>query len=81
MVYFVWKAAIVEKKGGKTVRYCVGDIRYKKGMSLRCLAEQARISKSYLQRIEAGEAKPSLEIMVRLAQVLESPLNHLYQVE
>ena len=63
------------------MRYYVGDIRYKKGLSLRCLAEQARISRSYLQKIEAGEAKPSLEIMVRLAQALESPLDKLFQME
>ena len=63
------------------MRYYVGDIRYKKGLSLRCLAKQARISKSYLQKIEAGEAKPSLEIMVRLAQALESPLDKLFQTE
>ena len=63
------------------MRYYVGDIRYKKGLSLRCLAEQARISRSYLQKIEAGEAKPSLEIMVRLAQALESPLDKLFETE
>lgn len=63
------------------MRYYIGDIRYEKGLSLRCLAEQARISRSYLQKIEAGEAKPSLEIMVRLAQALESPLEKLYQAE
>ena len=78
MVYFCQKNI---EKGGATVKYNVGDIRYKKGVSLRKLAEQARISRSYLQKIEAGEARPSLEIMVRLARVLESPLDKLYQVE
>ena len=63
------------------MKYTVGDVRYTKGVSLRKLAEQARISKSYLQKIEAGEAKPSLEIMVRLAKALESPLEKLYRVE
>ena len=63
------------------MQYYVGETRYQKGMSLRQLAEQAHISKSYLQRIEAGEAKPSLEIMVRLAQVLESSLETLYRAE
>lgn len=63
------------------MKYNVGEIRYEKGVSLRKLAQQARVSKSYLQKIEAGEAKPSLEIMVRLAQVLERPLDQLYQVE
>ena len=63
------------------MKYLVGEARYEKGMSVRQLAKQANISKSYLQRIEASEAKPSLEIMVRLARVLELPLEHLYRVE
>lgn len=68
-------------KGGAIVKYLVGDARYKKGVSLRCLAQQARITRSYLQRIEAGEAKPSLEVMVRIANALESPLDALYREE
>lgn len=63
------------------MKYFVGEVRYRKGMSLRELAERAHISKSYLQRIEAGEATPSLEIMVRLARALGVPLDELYQAE
>lgn len=48
--------------------YLVGEVRYQWGMSLRELAERAHITKSYLQRIEAGDASPSLEVMVRIAQ-------------
>ena len=61
------------------MKYLVGDVRYAKGMSLRELSERARVSKSYLQRIEAGEAAPSLEVMVRLARALSVPLDDLYQ--
>lgn len=61
------------------VKYLVGEARYAKGMSLRQLAKQASVSKSYLQRIEASEAKPSLEIMIRLSCVLGLPLEDLYQ--
>jgi transcriptional regulator with XRE-family HTH domain len=57
----------------------VGDVRYKKGVSLRQLAQQAQISKSYLQRIEGGEAAPSLEIMVRIARALNVSLDKLYR--
>jgi len=63
------------------VKYFVGDVRYEKGVSLRLLAERACVTRSYLQRIEAGEAKPSLEVMVRLANALESALEDLYQEE
>lgn len=61
------------------MRYLVGDVRYEKGMSLRELAARADISRSYLQRIEAGEATPSLEVMLRLARALGVPLESLYQ--
>lgn len=60
------------------MRYLVGEVRRANGMSLRCLSRNAQVSKSYLQRIEAGEAKPSLETMVRIAQVLGVSLDGLY---
>lgn len=63
------------------MKYFVGEVRYQKGMSLRELAERAHLSKSYIQRIEAGEATPSLEVMVRIARALEVPLDELYQFD
>lgn len=61
------------------MQYLVEVVRYQKGLSLRQLARRAQISKSYLQRIEAGEATPSLEIMLRLARALAVPLDDLYR--
>ena len=63
------------------MKYLVGEVRYAKRISLRTLAERADIARSYLQRIEAGEASPSLEVMVRLAHALDSALEELYQEE
>lgn len=83
-VHFTWYIFTKKDTSGKVVgrmKYLVGEARYQKRMSLRRLAKQARISKSYLQRIEAGEVRPSLEIMVRLARGLEVPLEQLYQEE
>lgn len=60
------------------MRYLVGEVRRASSMSLRQLAQRARVSKSYLQRIEAGEAKPSLETMVRIGQALGVSLEGLY---
>ena len=77
LVETVAKQNDVERRG--KMRYLVGEVRYKKGLSLRCLAERSGVTKSYLQRIEAGEAKPSLEIMVRIARALESALDELYR--
>lgn len=63
------------------MRYLVGEVRSRRGISLRQLAQKAQISKSYLQRIEAGEARPSLEVMVRIGQELEVSLDQLYRLE
>ena len=60
------------------MRYLVEEVRRTNGMSLRRLAQRAQVSKSYLQRIEAGEAKPSLETMVRIAHALGVSVEGLY---
>jgi len=60
------------------MKYLVGEVRRANGMSLRRLSRQAQVSKSYLQRIEAGEAKPSLETMVRIARTLGVSVEGLY---
>lgn len=85
MIKFPCKGAVCRyklyAKGVGRLKYFVGEVRYAKGLSLRELSERAHIAKSYLQRIEAGEATPSLEIMVRLARALDVPLDDLYQAE
>lgn len=84
MIVFCAKRAVSRGLAGEesgVLKYFVGEIRYEKGLSLRKLAARAVISKSYLQRIEAGEATPSLEVMLRLARALEVSLDELYQQE
>ena len=77
MVYFAHRTV----RGGESMRYLVGEVRSANGISLRGLAQKAQVSKSYLQRIEAGEAKPSLETMLRLAQALKVSVEGLYSQE
>ena len=59
----------------------VDKVRIKKGMSIRDLAARARISKSHVQRIEAGETMPSLEVMCRIAKALDVPITELFSFE
>lgn len=80
-VHEIWYILPTNRERGEKMRYLVGQVRSGSGISLRRLAQQARISKSYLQRIEAGEAKPSLETMVRLARALNTPVEGLYRAE
>ena len=79
MIYFPRSRTKRKRRVDRRMKYLVGEVRYQKRMSLRRLAERARISKSYLQRIEAGEVSPSLEIMLRLAKELDVPLGQLYR--
>lgn len=59
----------------------VDKVRIEKGVSIRELAARARISKSHVQRIEAGETMPSLEVMCRIARALEVPITDLFSYE
>ena len=56
----------------------VDKVRIEKGISIRALAERAGISKSHVQRIEAGETSPTLEVMCRIAKALDVPITDLF---
>jgi len=47
------------------------------GLSLRQLAELARVSNPYLSQVERGLHEPSLRVLTSLAQALGIPPHHL----
>ena len=53
----------------------VRRLRDDAGLSQRSVAASAGIAQSHLSRIEAGEAEPGLEVMLRLARVLGADLS------
>ncbi len=59
----------------------VDRVRIQKGVSIRELAQRAGIAKSHVQRIEAGETMPSLEVMCRIAKALDVPITDLFSFE
>lgn len=59
----------------------VDKVRIEKGVSIRELAARAGISKSHVQRIEAGESVPSLEVICRIAKALNVPVTDLFSFE
>ncbi|RFU64756.1 helix-turn-helix domain-containing protein [Peribacillus glennii] len=60
----------------------IAEIRKKRGYSLSELAKMAKVSKSYLSNIERGLNKnPSLQVMIRIAAVLEIDLVTLLKAE
>ncbi|GAA3425558.1 XRE family transcriptional regulator [Streptosporangium nondiastaticum] len=52
-------------------------IRTRRGVTLAELAEATGISKSTLSRLEAGQRRPSLELLLPIAQAHQVPLDEL----
>ena len=52
-------------------------LRERRGVTLTALASQTGISKSTLSRLENGERKPSLELLLPLSRVFNLPLDEL----
>jgi len=52
-------------------------IRKSRRMSQAALADQAKISRGYLIRLEQGEQDPTLGVLRRLAKALKVPLTRL----
>ena len=49
--------------------------RQQKGLSQEKLAELAGIDRTYVSPIELGKQNPSLEVIYKIAQVLDTPLS------
>ncbi|GGV30010.1 XRE family transcriptional regulator [Kitasatospora herbaricolor] len=52
-------------------------LRAKRGLTLAALAETTGISKSTLSRLESGQRRPSLELLLPLAGAYDVPLDDL----
>lgn len=52
-------------------------VRAQRGVSLSALAEATGISKSTLSRLESGQRRPSLELLLPIAQAHQVPLDEL----
>lgn len=53
----------------------------KRNMTIRELSDRSGVAKSHIQKIEAGTANPSLEVMCRLAEILECEVTELFHYE
>ena len=52
-------------------------LRVQRGVTLAALAEATGISKSTLSRLEAGQRRPSLELLLPIARAHQVPLDGL----
>jgi transcriptional regulator with XRE-family HTH domain len=53
----------------------VRRLRFDAGLSQRSVASAAGIAQSHLSRVEAGEAEPGIEVLLRVARVLGADLS------
>lgn len=53
------------------------EVRAQRGLTLTAVAQQTGISKSTLSRLENGQRRPSLELLLPLAQVYRVPIDDL----
>lgn len=53
-------------------------IRNQKSISIRALAEKSGVAKSHIEKIEAGETNPTIDVMCKLAKALDVPVGDLF---
>ncbi|MFN4217556.1 MAG: helix-turn-helix domain-containing protein, partial [Brevinematales bacterium] len=65
------------------MRYYFGeklrDIREKKGMTLRQVAERAGVSESLLSQIERNRVSPAIDTLLTLLEVLDIDMEYLFR--
>jgi len=57
----------------------VRRFRFRKGWTLKQLAQEAQLSKSFLSTIENGKSQPTGRVLLRLANALETSVDFLIQ--
>lgn len=55
--------------------------RIKKGLSQEDVCELARVGRVTLSKLENGEGNPRRDLMIRLSEVLETPVEELFFYE
>jgi transcriptional regulator with XRE-family HTH domain len=62
------------------VAWNVRRIRVLRGISSERLAAESGVDRSYVSRLERGVANPSVDVLERLARVLEVEMSELFAV-
>jgi len=52
----------------------IKEARMEKNLSVRSLAKEARIDNSYLSKIERNVSMPSIDVLYKIGQALDTPL-------
>jgi len=68
----------IDRKSGCKVSFSLRDLRTAKGLTQRQLAEVLGISKSLYHSIEAGQRKPAIDVLFKLAAVYRTSMDFIY---
>jgi transcriptional regulator with XRE-family HTH domain len=63
------------------VVYRLLEVRNEKNISTRELARISGVARSHIEKIEAGTANPSVEVMCKLSKALQVPFGNLVQCD
>jgi transcriptional regulator with XRE-family HTH domain len=62
------------------IGHAIHTIRRQKGLTQETLAVAIGTDSGYLSRIENGNRQPSLDLLIRLAEALQTPLSSIFAV-
>lgn len=66
-----------------SIHYQFGDklrkVRERKGITLKSVAQTIQVSESLISQIERNKVSPSIDTLLRIAEVLEIDLEYLFQ--
>lgn len=56
----------------------IADLRRNLGLSQRQIAEKCGVTQQFIQQIESGKKNPSVKVLTKLAEALDSSIDELF---
>lgn len=71
----------IGEKGVFALKWYLNKIRTERNMSIRDLAAKSGVAKSHIEKIDAGEANPTADVICKLAKALDVPACDLFDCD
>ena len=56
----------------------IADLRRNLGLSQRQIADKCGVTQQFIQQIESGKKNPSVKVLTKLAEALDSSIDELF---